>query len=144
MANQYKGEQVMSGTWGEIWIDGDYMAEATAFEAKVTFDKTDVNMTRRLTKSYKVTGISCSGSITLNKVTSYFIKKLNENTKKGKQTSCTIISNLDDPDGIASERVVIKDAVFDELHLANWSSKSIVEEQLAFTFSDWDVLDLAE
>lgn len=143
MANKYQGEQVMNGKWGEIWIDGEYMAEVTAFEAKISYDKTDVNMTRRLTKAYKVTGISCSGSVTMNKVTSYFIRKLSDATKQGKQVSCTIISNLDDPNGIGSERVVIKDAVFDELPLANWSSGSMVEEQVAFTFSDWDVIDLA-
>lgn len=27
-------QQVMNGTWGELWIDGEYMAEVTAFEAK--------------------------------------------------------------------------------------------------------------
>uniref|UniRef100_UPI003079EB29 phage tail tube protein n=1 Tax=Zhenhengia sp. TaxID=2944208 RepID=UPI003079EB29 len=131
-------------TWGELWIDGEYMAEVTAFEAKVSLDKTDVNMTRRLAKAQKVTGFSCSGSLTMNKVSSFFIRKLNEDMKQGKQTACTIISKLDDPDAIGSERIVIKDAVFDELILANWSAKTLGEEQINFTFSDWDLLDIAE
>ena len=92
----------------------------------------------------KVTGFSCSGSLTMNKVSSFFIKKLNEDMKQGKQTACTIISKLDDPDAIGSERIVIKDAVFDELILANWSAKTLGEEQINFTFSDWDLLDIAE
>ena len=127
-----------------MWIDGDYMAEVTAFEAKFSLDKTDVNMTRRLAKAQKVTGFSCSGSLTMNKVSSFFIRKLNEDMKQGKQTACTIISKLDDPDAIGSERIVIKDAVFDELILANWSAKTLGEEQINFTFSDWDLLDIAE
>ncbi|MDU6854482.1 MAG: phage tail tube protein [Zhenhengia sp.] len=93
----------------------------------------------------KVTGFSCSGSLTMNKVSSFFIKKLNEDMKQGKQTAFTIISKLDNPDAIGSERIIIKDAVFDKLILANWSSaKTLGEEQINFTFSDWDLLDIAE
>lgn len=139
--DKYTAQQVINGTWGELWIDGTYMAEVTGFEAKVSIEKSDVNMTRRLAKAQKVTGFSCSGSITMNKVSSYFIKKLNDDMKAGKQTPCTIISKLDDPDSLGSERVVIKDAVFDELTLANWKAKELGEESMPFTFSDWDLLD---
>ena len=97
-----------------MWIDGDYMAEVTAFEAKVSLGKTNSNMIRRLAKAQKITGFSCSGSLTMNKVSSFFIKKLNEKMKQGKQTICTIIAKLDDSDAIGSERIVIKDAVFDK------------------------------
>lgn len=139
--DKYTAQQVINGTWGELWIDGTYMAEVTGFEAKVTLEKSDVNMTRKLAKAQKVTGYSCSGTVTMNKVSSYFIKKLNDDMKAGKQTSCTIISKLDDPDSLGAERVVIKDAVFDELTLANWKAKELGEESVPFTFSDWDFLD---
>ena len=139
--DKFSAHQVINGTWGEVWIDGTYMAEVTAFEAKVTLEKADVNMTRRLAKAQKITGFSCTGQITLNKVSSYFIKKLSDDMKAGRQTACTIISKLDDPDSSGAERVVIKDAVFDELTLANWAAKTLGEEQVSFTFSDWDLLD---
>ena len=58
---KFSAHQVINGTWGEIWIDGTYMAEVTAFEANVTLDKTDVNMTRRLAKAQKVIGILVQG-----------------------------------------------------------------------------------
>lgn len=139
--DKYTAQQVINGTWGELWIDGTYMAEVTGFEAKVSLEKSDVNMTRKLAKAQKVTGFSCAGSITMNKVSSFFIKKLNDDMKAGKQTSCTIISKLEDPDSLGAERVVIKDAVFDELTLANWKAKELGEESIPFTFSDWDLLD---
>lgn len=60
--DKYNAQQVMNGTWSEVWIDGTYMAEVTAFEAEVSLDKTDVNMTRRLAKAQKVTGFSCWGA----------------------------------------------------------------------------------
>ena len=31
--------KVINGTFGEVWVDGDYMAEATGMEAKVTLEK---------------------------------------------------------------------------------------------------------
>ncbi|MCF0239694.1 MAG: phage portal protein, partial [Streptococcus gallolyticus] len=35
-------------------------------------------------------------------------------------------------------------AVFSELTLAKWSAKSLGEEQMPFSFSEWDILDMAE
>ena len=32
--DNFNASQVMSGTQGEIWIDGQYMAEVTAFKAE--------------------------------------------------------------------------------------------------------------
>ena len=45
---------------------------------------------------------------------------MNDNIKAGKQTVVTIVSVLDDKDAIGSERIVIKDATFDSLILADW------------------------
>lgn len=125
----------------EIWVNGNYLAEVTAFQATVTLTKEDVNMTRRLAKGQKVTGYEGKGTLKVNKVSSFFIKLMNDNMKNGKQTTCTIISKLADPDAAGAERVVIKDAVFDTLTLANWEAKKNGEESIDFTFSDWDVLD---
>jgi len=144
MATGYEAKNVMNGTQGEIWIDGDYMAQVTEFKASVSIDKTEINMVKKLAKQYKVTGYSGKGSVKMNKISSYMISKMNDNMKAGQQTVCTIISKLSDPDAIGTERVVIKDAVFDELILADWSAKKMGEESYNFTFSDWDILDLAD
>lgn len=139
-----ESKQVMNGSQGEIWIDSDYMAQATEFKATVTLDKAEISMVKKLGKQYKVIGYTGKGSLKMNKVSSYMIKKMNDNMKAGKQTICTIITKLDDPDAIGAERIVIKDAVFDELILADWSAKKMGEESYNFTFSDWDVLDVAD
>ena len=70
--DKFSAHQVINGTWGEIWIDGTYMTEVKAFETKVTLDKTDVNMTRRLAKVQKVIGYSCTGQLTPNKVSFFY------------------------------------------------------------------------
>ena len=70
MKKIYEPEKVINGTWGEVWVNDDFMAEATGLEAKVTLEKTEVNQTGTLAKGYKITGIDCKGTIKLNKVTS--------------------------------------------------------------------------
>ena len=105
--------------------------------------KEEVKMLRHVGKGYKVTGYDCKGQLKLHKVSSYMIKKMNDNIKAGKQTVVTIVSVLDDKDAIGSERIVIKDATFDSLILADWEVDKMGEESYSFTFSDWDLLDLA-
>ena len=38
-----EAKQVMNGSQGELWIDGDYMAQITEFKAGVTLDKAEVH-----------------------------------------------------------------------------------------------------
>lgn len=140
--DSYLPENVINGTYGEVWVDGDYMAEVIGLEAKVSLEKTDVNQVGTLAKGYKVTGIDCKGTLKMNKVSSYFIKKLSNNLKKGKTVSVTIISKLADPDAFGAERVELLGCTFDELTLANWEAKKLGEESIAFTFTDWNLLDV--
>ena len=135
--NSMEAKRVMNGKYADLYIDGDLMAEATAFKAEVTLTKEEVKMLRHVGKGYKVTGYDCKGQLKLHKVSSYMTKKMNDNIKAGKQTV------LDDKDAIGSERIVIKDATFDSLILADWEVDKMGEESYSFTFSDWDLLDLA-
>ena len=137
----YTPERVINGTWGEVWVDDDYMAEVTALEAKVSLEKTEVNQVGTLAKGYKVTGIEGKGTLKMNKVSSYFIRKLSDNIKAGKTTSCTIISKLAAPDLFGAERIQLNGCTFDELTLADWEAKKLGEESIAFSFTGWDVLD---
>lgn len=46
-------QQVMSGTEGEVWIDGNYMAQVTSFKAEVNLIKEEVNQVKKRGKQYK-------------------------------------------------------------------------------------------
>ena len=137
----FSPEKVINGTFGELWLNDYYLAEVLGLEAKVTIEKTEVNQVRTLAKGYKVTGLDCKGTIKLNKVTSYFVNLLSKNTKKGKQTVCTIISKLSDPDSDGTERIKLAGVTFDEVNLANWEAKKLGEESIPFTFTGWEVMD---
>jgi Protein of unknown function (DUF2001). len=141
--NGMKAQQVMSGTNGEVWIDGDYMAQITEFKSQITLKKQAVNIVKEMADQFKIVGWEGKGSLKMNHVSSYMVTKMSDNIKAGKQTVCTIISKLSDPDSIGTERVVIKDATFDSLTLADWSAKKIGDESYNFTFTDFDILDSA-
>lgn len=141
--NSMEAKRVMNGKYADLYIDGELLAEAISFKAEVTLTKEEVKMLRHVGKGYKVTGYDCKGELKLHKVSSYMIQKMNDNIKSGKQTVVTIVSAVDDKDAVGSERIVIKDATFDSLILADWEVDKMGEESYSFTFSDWDLLDLA-
>lgn len=139
--NSYDQSRVINGTWGEVWVNSSYMAEVTSFQAKVTAEYADVNMTRKLGKARKLTGFEGKGTAKFNKVSSFFISLVSDNLKAGKQTTVQIISKLSDPDAIGAERVSINDATLDDLTLADWEAKKNGELEVPFAFTDWTVLD---
>lgn len=104
-------------------------------------DTSEVKRTGTLEKGCKITGISGSGTLKLNKVTSYFLKKVSENLKKGKATRMTIITNLEDPEAFGAERIRLDDCVITELTIADWEAGKLLEESIPFNFSGFEVLD---
>ena len=137
----FEDNDVINGSWGEVWVDNDYMAQATALEATIKFIKTDVPQTGRLNSGKKVTGIEGSGTLKLNHASSYFKKRILTDIKNGKNTPCTIISNLDDPTVNGNERVKLTNCTFDEVKLVDWGANKLGEESIPFTFTTAEMLD---
>lgn len=137
----YENKNVISGSGGEMWIDGEYVAEVIAVEAKVTPEKEQVQQSGNRGKGYKVVGKEGKGTIKMNKVGSFFINKLSDDLKELKTTTANIITKIHDPDAKGDERIELVECVFDELTLADWEAGKLGEESIPFTFSDWNVLD---
>lgn len=135
--------QAMLGTFGEVWLDDDYMAEANKLRAEVNISYDDVRMARKLMTGKKMTGLEGSGEIQLVKVSSTMAKKISDKIKAGKTPSFKIISKLKDPDAIGAERVVLYGCKFEKATLADWEHGNIGSESYSFTFEDWDLLDVA-
>ena len=134
-------KDIINGTWGELWIDGDKVSECTALQAKVTVNKVAVTFCGDLYTHNKIIGVEGKGTIKLHKSSSRMINKISDNIRAGKSTICTIVSKLADPDSMGAERVAIKEVSFDELTLADWENKKNGEESVPFTFGDWEFLD---
>jgi hypothetical protein len=135
-------ERVMNGTFGEIWLDGEYVAEVKGFQAKVGFVKEDVEMAGKLGTGSKFMGYKGTGSLRMHKVNSRMQRKLSGLVKQGINPRFQILSSINDPAAYGAERVLIKDANFDDLTLADWEVKRNGEIEAPFTFTDWEDKDL--
>ena len=136
--------RVINGTFGELWVNNDEMRNILGLEAKVSLETTDVKQCGTLEKGYKVTGVSGSGTIKMNKVDSYFVTRISEKIKNGEAYRATIISNLADPESTGEERIKLTDCIFTEVSLAAWESSTLGEESIPFNFSGWELLDAIE
>ena len=141
--NSYDSEQVFLGTWGEVWVDDEYMAEVKKFRADVTINYETVNRARNLMEGKKMTGMSGEGEVAFHKVSSSMMLKIHDYTSAGKVPSFTIIGKIDDPNAIGGERVALYGCKFQKLTLMDWENGSMGEESYSFTFEDYKILDSA-
>jgi hypothetical protein len=135
------GNRIMSGTWGEVWLDGEYVGECYGLQAKMAMTKEDVALCRQMATDKKVTGISYTGTMKMHKVNSRMVIVIGNKIKKGIDPRFTIISKLDDPDAYGAERVGIKNASFDDLTIADWEVAKKGSIEAPFTFTDYEMLD---
>lgn len=73
--NGYVPDNVFNGTYGELWFDGDYMAETISCKAEVEISYEPITRTRKLIDGKKMTGMEGKGEVKLHKVSSYVTKK---------------------------------------------------------------------
>ena len=137
----YSEKNTINGTHGEVWVDNDYMAEATGLEAKITFEKSEVTRCKQMAKGYKVTGTDGKGTLKMNHVSSYFLIKLSDAAKEGKTVEASILTRLADPDAFGAEEIKLNGVIFDELTVANWEARKLTEESISFTFKDFEVIE---
>lgn len=136
------GNRVISGTHGELWLDGEYVAEIIGFQAKLEFTKEDVPLAGMYGTATKYMGHKGNGSMRMHKVNSRLIRKLSAQIKRGVNPNFQALSSLADPAAYGAERVLIKDVNFNDLTLADWALGTKGEIEAPFTFTDWDDKDL--
>lgn len=135
-----RAEQVINGTYGELWFDGEFLAQVTACKTEIGFKKTAIAQCQNLIDGQKITGLEPKGEIKLHHINSFIMKKVSAAVKAGKTPTHTIISNLKDPDALGGERVAYYNCVLDKLILTDWEAGKTCEESYAFTFDDWEVM----
>jgi hypothetical protein len=133
--------RIINGSYGTVFLEGEEVAEAKAFQAKLEFQKEEVSVAGKMATGTKYMGYTGKGSITLHKVNSRMIKLIGNQIKQGKEPRFTIVGKLADPDALGVERIAINNVSFDDLTLFDFEVKSIGQVECPFTFDDWDVLD---
>ena len=137
-------KRVMSGTFGEVWLDSEYVSEVYGLQAKVALNKEKVNLCRQMAEDSKVMGVKMTGSLKMHKINSRMAIKIGESIKAGKDPRFTIISKLDDPDAYGAERVALYNVSFDDLTLADWEAAKNGTIEAPFTFTNFEYLDKVE
>lgn len=134
-------KNIISGTWGELWLNDELVAEAFKFNAKVGLNKEDVPMCGKMWTDQKVKNVKGTGSMGLYKIYSRMARLVADDLRQGRDPRFTAISKIADPDGLGTERVVVKDISFDDLTLADWEAGVFGKTEHPFTFGDYEYLD---
>lgn len=95
---EFESNRTINGSYGEVWLDDDYLGEIESGKAEVDITYTDIQMARRIINGKKMTKAEGKGSIKLHHVRSNIAKKMSDAVKSGKTASCKIIMRLADPD----------------------------------------------
>ncbi len=136
-------KRLINGTFGQIWLDGDKVAESTACQAKISLSKSKVNLCGQFMTDYKSVSGEGTGSITMCHVDSGMLQRL-DGMQDGVDRRFTIISSLRDPDSYGAERVALYNVSFDDLTLMDWKAATYREVTAAFTFTRYELLDAIE
>lgn len=137
----FKSKTVISGTWGEVWVNGELYAEVNAFQAKMEFAKEEIGIAGRMAKSHKIVGWNGTGSMTIHKIDSKQAKLLKPTYLEGKEVDTTIVVKLADPDALGSERVSLTGVLFDDVTLFDFEVAAVGSVECPFTFDGLDLIE---
>lgn len=137
-----EAKRVASGTYGELWWNGELIAEAYKFNAKYTKNKEDVPMCGAFVTDSKVTSAKGTGSIGIYRVTDRW-HDYADAVLQGKDIRPTFVGKLDDPDSAGATRVAIYNVSFDEVTLMDFEAGQIIKQEVPFTFTSHKYLEVA-
>jgi hypothetical protein len=139
----FDDSQVWLGTWARVWLNSSLLSEATAFRAEITLNYEDVKRTRNLMTGKKLTGLEGEGEITLHKVDSSILNLVAADIKRGIVPDITIESSQQDPAGVGEERIAVKHVKFEKITLADWEAGELESQTLSFSFTDYEIKNVA-
>ena len=138
-----KGNRTLTGTWGEVWVDGEKIFVLQKIEIKVEVNREDVQI--GMDVDSKMTGLKGSGTLSVKKATTR-AKTVMDNLTAGKDVRCQIIANLKDPDALDGqiERWSVDNVWWNTIPVANWETGTPVQDDWEFGFTPTDLKNLDE
>ena len=134
--------KVINGTYGQVFLGDDEVAEMKAFQAKLEFQKEEIKVAGQMAVDTKLMSYTGKGSLQLHKENSRMVKALLNDIKAGKDPRFTLIGKLADPNSNGAERIAIKNVSFDDLTIFDFSVSEIGQVECPFTFTDMETIDL--
>lgn len=133
--------KILNGNSGDVWVNGQLLAQLKSIELKVTGNFEDINFCGDSATHSKYTGWTGDGTIGMYKIDSTVIKMLGKAYQTGVMPNIKIITKLTDPNTGKAERVAVSGVTFTEFTLAKFEAKTNVEEELPLKFSKYEILD---
>lgn len=136
-----RGYQILTGTYAEIWADGELIAESKKFEAKITYNREDVQL--GLDVDSKVTGQAGEWTQTISKVYSRY-EDVRQSINKGVDKRLQIITKLADPDAVGHqiERYSINNCWVNDLPVVSYERGALIEMEVSGGFTPSDMVNL--
>lgn len=135
----------MNGHFGEVWEAGRWLTNFNEVEAEVEIKKEEIKRSGTRWVGHKITSLTGKGKLKGMKVTSEWLKKIGQvRDDRATPYYTELIYKLDDPEAFGCERTRLKNVMFDKIPLQKWKAGDIVEEELEFTFVDYELLDTIE
>ena len=134
--------KVVNGTYGQVFLGDEEVAEMKAFQAKLEFQKEEIKVAGQMAVDTKLMSYSGKGSLQLHKVNSRMVKTLLEEIKAGKDPRFTLIGKLADPNSEGAERIAIKNVSFDDLTIFDFEVGAVSSTECPFSFTDIETIDL--
>ncbi|WYP24748.1 phage tail tube protein [Alkalihalobacillus sp. FSL W8-0930] len=137
----FKAQNIVSGKEGRVFWNGQELAQVTNIEANVEKEKTQKKILGRVMSGNKTLGASGSGTMTLHKVTSQFVKMMVDYKRTGIDEYFTVeVVNDDKGARRGTQRVTLFDVNIDSVRIAALDVDSEgLEEEVPFTFDDFDM-----
>jgi hypothetical protein len=123
------GYRTLTGTYAEVWIDGELVAEAKKVELKVTANREDVQL--GLDVDSKLTGLAGEWTLTLSKVYSRF-EDVRQAHIKGNDKRLQIIA----------ERYSAGNCWLNDLPAVSYERGALVEIEVSGGFTPSDLINL--
>lgn len=138
-----RGNKTLSGTWGELWIDGVPILEFKKVEAKVSANREDVQF--GIDTDSKITGLKGEITVTITKVFSSY-NTVMKNYTSGKDIRSQLIAKIADPDATngQQERWSFDNVWWNEIPLFIAEKGALIEEELSGGFTPSDAVCLDE
>lgn len=133
-------QSVFRGTDAEIHMEGEWLTNATAVEAAVEVNQSEVNTLGNWWTVYRNMGLSGSGSVSGVFVNTALIEKIGS-IQNGQEFRTQLVISNTNPDVGKTYRVTLKNVVFTTIPLANFSAGEIAEQEFSFTFSGYEIND---
>lgn len=133
--------KILNGTFGKVWIDGEKYGNIKSFEAKVSGEYEEVNVSEMMGTKNRYMGYSIEGTMTFHKINSKIAVKCAEGFQTGNIPTFTVIASIEDPAAYGYERIELSDVTFDELTLLAFEVGSLTDEEVPFKAGSFRYLD---